>query len=217
MAQAAHQLQEQRYVFKNVSNWSETTEDDLKLDIAMYPNTKPAQEAFGHDMTAASSNAARNAWAWMVTGLKVTQNSEWSAFRLNDSEPLLRETKKAVNSQAQLRNYATRLMVRQHRTFAFLVYIVADKARITRWDRAGCIVSSPISLATEPEKLLNFFYRLALMSEEDLGFDTTAVLASPDEVKELEGLTHKNPYAARRAKEILADQVLYPIYKVPSH
>ncbi|KAI0692379.1 hypothetical protein BC835DRAFT_1520955 [Cytidiella melzeri] len=76
-------------------------------------------------------------------------------------------------------------MVRQHRVFAFIIYISDDKARLTRWDRAGGIVSTPIDLKKNPEQLLNFVYRLALMSRAELGEDPTVELATEDEVQKL--------------------------------
>ena len=181
----------------------------------MYPTTARAQEAFEQGMAPDhDSHVARNAWAWMTTGVEVKSEADRSAFYFDKNGPLLRNTVEGKKSQVQFAKYATELMVRQHRTFVFLIYILNGAARITRWDRAGCIASTPIDLTKEPEQLLNFIHRLALMSDEELGFDTTAVLASQEEVEELKRLRHRNPYAAKRAETILSNQVLYPIYKV---
>ena len=181
----------------------------------MYPTTARAQKAFEQIMPQNhDSHLARNAWAWMTTGVKVKSEADHAAFNFRQGDPLLRDTVEGKKGQAQFAEYATELMVRQHRTFVFLIYILNAHARITRWDRAGCIVSTPIDLMNEPEQLLNFIHRLALMSDDELGFDTTAVLASEEEVDELQRITHRNPYAATRAGDILSNQILYPIYKV---
>ncbi|KAI0685777.1 hypothetical protein BC835DRAFT_1420934 [Cytidiella melzeri] len=130
---------------------------------------------------------ARAAWAWMKVGLKVEGRDQESAFCSIESRPFLRDTGNGREAQAQLAEHAFQLM-----------------ARLTRWDRAGCIVSTPINLKKNPEQLLNYVYRLALMSRAELDEDPTVKLATEEE----------NPYASARAKEILDNKVLYPIYKV---
>ncbi|KAI0690799.1 hypothetical protein BC835DRAFT_1521481 [Cytidiella melzeri] len=207
------------YIFKDVSGWPEKTEDDIKIDIAMYPDTPKVREAFRRDMRKKvldeKPHAARVAWAWITVGLEVKGKHENSAFRSKENESLLNNTDDGREAQAQIAKYATQLLVRQHRVFAFIIYISDDQARLTRWDRTGCIVSTPIDLKKNPEQLLNFVYRLAFMSRAELGEDPTVELATDEEVKDLENkYKPKNPYAIARAKEILDNKVLYPIYKV---
>ncbi|KAI0690796.1 hypothetical protein BC835DRAFT_1417547 [Cytidiella melzeri] len=207
------------YVFKDVSAWPEKNEDEIKIDIAMYPDTPKAQQAFKSDIPAGvlteKPHAARTVWAWMTVGLEVKSKHEKSAFCSGANGPLLHDTIDGRDAQGQIAQYATQLMVRQHRVFAFIIYISDDQARLTRWDRTGCIVSTPIDLKKNPEHLLNFVYRLAFMSRAELGEDPTVELATDEEVKDLENkYKPKNPYAIARAKEILDNKVLYPIYKV---
>jgi hypothetical protein len=165
-------------------------------------------------------HAARAAWAWMTVGLEVKRDTDRSAFFFEDAQTkgLLRDTRLGREGQAQIATYATQLMLRQHRTSVFIIYVLRDMVRLTRWDRTGCIVSSPIKFTEEPEKLLNFVYRLALVSDDKLGYDTTAVLATAEEVEKLQEVRQKlkNSYARERAKEILDEktQIIYPIYKV---
>jgi hypothetical protein len=165
-------------------------------------------------------HAGRVAWAWMTVGLEVKRDTDRSAFFFEDTHTkgLLRDTRLGREGQAQIATYATQLMLRQHRTSVFIIYVLRDMVRLTRWDRMGCIVSSPIKFTQEPDKLLNFVYRLALMSDEKLGYDTTAVLATAEEVEKLQEVKQKlkSSYARERAKEILdaKTQIIYPIYKV---
>jgi hypothetical protein len=216
-----------RYVFKDVANWPEKSEEDIKIDLAMYPETDRVTKAI--QLSDNESNkvkgsrkghAARVAWAWMTVGLEVKRDTDRSAFFFEDTEAkgLLRDTRLGREGQAQIATYATQLMLRQHRTSVFIIYILKDMVRLTRWDRTGCIVSSPIKFTQEPDKLLNFVYRLALMSDAKLGYDTTAVLATAEEVEKLQEARQKlrNSYARERAKDILdtKTQIIYPIYKV---
>ncbi|KAI0690797.1 hypothetical protein BC835DRAFT_1521480 [Cytidiella melzeri] len=208
-----------RFVFKDVSAWPEKAEEEMNIDVAMYSDASEAQRAYNSDIPSEilqeNPHVARAAWAWMKAGLKVKGRDQESAFYPTESKRFLRNTGDGRDAQLQLAMHASQLMVRQHRVFAFIIYISDDKARLTRWDRAGCIVSTPIDLKKNPEQLLNFVYRLALMSRAELGEDPTVELATNEEVQKLrDDYELKNPYASARAKEILDNEVLYPIYKV---
>ncbi|KAI0090940.1 hypothetical protein BDY19DRAFT_886069 [Irpex rosettiformis] len=192
------------------------------------PNSPRAKETYNNVDTSQKAHlkgnprlphVGRNAWAWMTVGIEVKYTTVKSAFlfennTLEEETPILRNSEEGEKSQTQLAKYATEMMVHQHRTFVFIVYIAGDQARITRWDRAGCIVSTPINLTNEPWKLLKFVYYLGLMSNEELGYDTAAVLATEDEVNELIAFKPRNKYAAQCAKDIVDNRVYYPIYKV---
>ncbi|KAI0685723.1 hypothetical protein BC835DRAFT_495574 [Cytidiella melzeri] len=221
------------YTFKDVSRWPEagthkdgevSTSDnenpavDSVIDIAMYPTTQRAQDAYSSGMSteephilANRKHIARVAWAWITLGIQVKTKEKHTAFSFReDGYGLLRDTRLGREAQEQLEELVATLMARQHRTFVFVLYICRDMARVTRWDRNGCIVSTPIAFET----LLGFVSRLALLSSEELGYDRTAKLATPKELEELRSYKLKNPYAAERAKEILDNQLLYPVYKV---
>ncbi|KAI0690803.1 hypothetical protein BC835DRAFT_161772 [Cytidiella melzeri] len=232
---------QESYVFKDVSERPETKPDsseentfydededitkdeDSVVDIAMYPTTQQAQAAYTlniptedtMDVDEDRKHTARIAWAWMTMGIKVKRWERTSAFSFREDKPnLLQDTKLARKARAGLEECVSRLMARQHRTFVFVAYICRNMVRITRWDRNGCLVSTPIDLTEDTKKLLDFVHSLSLMSNEELGYDTTAILATPDELEELKSYKLKNPYAAERAKEILDNQLLHPVYKV---
>ncbi|KAI0682340.1 hypothetical protein BC835DRAFT_1424562 [Cytidiella melzeri] len=180
------------YVFKDVSNWIESKEHDLKIDIAMYPDTENARVAFTRNMEkTARTDVARVAWAWMTMGVEVKRDEAESVFDFGRPS-LLRDSDTGRRAQAQIAKYATQLMLRQHRAFVFILYIVDKEAFLTRWDRVGCIISTPVKRAW-----LQYYGRA-----RDFG-------QGSDVEQEF-----KNPYAASCAKDILNNQVLYPIYKV---
>ncbi|CAL1708927.1 unnamed protein product [Somion occarium] len=83
----------------------------------------------------------------------------------------------------QMISYATALLSRQHRIFAFSIALYGQYARFFRWDRAGCIVSDLFNFLEEPDILADFFWRYAHLTREGRGFDPTVVPASTAEAK----------------------------------
>ena len=71
-----------------------------------------------------------------------------------------------------------------------------------------------LNFKANPEMLLNFVYRIVQMSDAERGYDTTAKLATADEIAMLEAFKPKNLYAKERVKTILDARLYYPIYKV---
>ena len=190
----------------------------MKPDLSMYPDTDAARQAFCHDIDYANvtESTARTTWGWMSVAAEVRFQESRSAFGFGGKQEFLRKGGDGREAQAQLAKYAAQILLRQHRVFTFLIYVSGTKARLTRWDRTGCVVSSPIDLKKEPMKLLYFVYLLGLMSPAELGYDDTAVLATDEEIRSLRAMSHANEYAKERAKEILKPETImfHPIYKV---
>lgn len=204
--------------FKIVADHPESFDQDIKIDMAMYPTDSQARDAFDtvRDAADTPSDIARTAWAWITAGVEVKSDNTYSAFYFDDREgkPLLRDTVEGIKAQAQLAKYAAQLMLRQHRTFVFILYISHHHARLTRWDRTGCVVSSPIDIRQEPHHILNFVYRLARMTPAERGHDSTVVFPGDEEMKKFKQYTPVNTYAAEWARDILDNTKFYPIYKV---
>ncbi|KAJ3491199.1 hypothetical protein NLI96_g875 [Meripilus lineatus] len=100
-----------------------------------------------------------------------------------------------VNGEAnrgQLPTCVAMVFEHQHRTFVFAIYIDGDSVYLTRWDRAGAIVSTPFSLLRERDKLHTFLFRLGKMTPTQQGYDDSVRPALPSEAKEFLGLTTKN-------------------------
>ncbi|KAI0091438.1 hypothetical protein BDY19DRAFT_626581 [Irpex rosettiformis] len=132
----------------------------------------------------------------------------------DDSNDLLHDSDRGREDQVQFAQYATQLMLRQHRIFVFIVYIYRNLARLARWDRVGCIVTKSFNFKDNPEMLLNFVYRVIQMSGAEQGYDTTAILATAEEVAKLEAFKPMNKLARKHTEEILDNRTYYPIYKV---
>ena len=78
--------------------------------------------------------------------------------------------------------YASEVLLRQHRQFLFTVLINRRTTFLVRWDRGGAVVARPFDYTEEPKKLLNFVYRLATATTKShQGYDPTVVLASKGE------------------------------------
>jgi hypothetical protein len=129
---------------------------------------------------------------------------------------LLRETDAGKKARVQQDVYALEMQNRQHRTHAFTLYIAGKSARIFRWDRAGCIVSTPINLISDPQHLLNCIYRLATGGRTAQGFDPTAQLVSKADIEKLRAYNPTNRYLQAYREYILHPDSLrhYPIHKV---
>ncbi|KAI0090076.1 hypothetical protein BDY19DRAFT_905142 [Irpex rosettiformis] len=138
---ALRRTDEISYRFMDVANWPESDTEDLKFDIAMYPNPEStrAKATFNNVKEdeksfvepSRSPHVARNAWAWVTVGVEVIYDVTRSAFfcedendfadvdaKTVDSPPsLLRDSRRGRKAQAQLAEYATEMMIRQHRSF----------------------------------------------------------------------------------------------------
>ncbi|KAG5653653.1 hypothetical protein H0H81_011613 [Sphagnurus paluster] len=83
--------------------------------------------------------------------------------------------------RAQLIHYATEWCSRQHRVFAFSLFIAGTCMRFIRWDRPGAIVSELFDFHKQPDLLVEFLWRFSHLDHVGRGFDPTVRLASPAE------------------------------------
>ncbi|TBU56976.1 hypothetical protein BD310DRAFT_1022212, partial [Dichomitus squalens] len=78
-------------------------------------------------------------------------------------------------SREQITGYAERIFSIQHRHALFMLLVIGRKFRITRWDRAGTVVTTAIDYYEHPDALCEFLWRISHLSDERLGVDPTAV------------------------------------------
>ena len=69
----------------------------------------------------------------------------------------------------------------QPRVFLFTIALSGSRARLLRWDRAGCIVTESFDIRDDPETLCEFLWRFSQTSDAGRGHDTTVKLALPEE------------------------------------
>jgi hypothetical protein len=216
--------------FKISADHPESNTHDTRPDIVAYPteievaknaytlSTSQKQKRSGatqgaEDSEISDTDKARIAWAWVELAVEVKPTYADAGFGFNGGA-FLRQSDTGRKSRAQLVQYATEIMHRQHRTHAFMVLIAKDSARLLRWDRAGAIVSEPINLLKDPYSLLNFIYRFRQMTPEQRGHDPSATLASENKLKKFEAHIPTNKWFLKCKEDILSNSATFPIYQV---
>ncbi|EKM53566.1 uncharacterized protein PHACADRAFT_211242 [Phanerochaete carnosa HHB-10118-sp] len=168
---------------------------------------------------------AKNYWAWMVSPVEVVTDESTAAFHFCPPEssgkeisseelPFLVETAPGHEARRTLEECISEILLHQHRTHIFMLHISQSAARLSRWDRAGCIVSVPIDLTRELYKLQNAVFQLAYLSPLDQGFDDQVKLATSQQIKKLRKYNPRNMYLAQHRNNILANAEEYPIYEI---
>ncbi|RDB15192.1 hypothetical protein Hypma_004781 [Hypsizygus marmoreus] len=98
-------------------------------------------------------------------------------------------TKMGKDCRGQLANYATEWCSRQHRLFAFSIFISDPYVRFIRWDRSGAIVSARFDFRTNSQPLIDFLWRFTRLENDTLrGKDETVRPADAEET----ALAHKH-------------------------
>lgn len=212
--------------FKIVANHPESSDVDFKSDMALYSTDSAAQEAYSRDVENESPDVARCAWAWMLCPIEVKCGDEDAGYGFDvpvspgpgkkRTIPFLRETPKSREARAQFVKYCVEIMLRQHRTHVFAIYIADSSARFFRFDRAGCIASKPINMRDDFMHFRNLLFRLVNLPPAELGFDDTVMLA---DAAALRALRAHRPKAPKILKQYYndyfnSDTIRYPIYKV---
>jgi hypothetical protein len=83
--------------------------------------------------------------------------------------------------------YTADVIVCQHRTHLFTVFITKDKVHLMRWDHCGAILSQKFNYIDDPKWLLNFFHHLANLNPTEQGYDSSVQPATKDQI---DGLRH---------------------------
>jgi len=108
-------------------------------------------------------------------------------FHTDNHLPFEKLFETTCNTRGQIVLYSTRLQTYQFRTWAFSVGIFGDVARLFRWDRAGAIVSEPISYCEEGNRdLAEFLCRFDRMDRTRRGWDPTVFNATPEEAADFD-------------------------------
>ena len=77
--------------------------------------------------------------------------------------------------------YAHLIQTRQFRTCVYSISVAGTTARPLRWDRSGVIVTESFDYKSEPEILVGFVWRFSKATNEQRGFDPSAVAATSEE------------------------------------
>lgn len=205
-----------------------STEQKVKLAIQASEDESKAQTA-----KLRQKWRSQNRFAYLLSLVEVKLNRSADPFGKSSGQKqrqtdnlFLHLSGNSQSSRAQMIKYAVGVMVRQHRTHLFTVFITRDKARLMRWDRCGAVVSTEFDYLKEPKWLLNFFRRLALLSPAMQGYDTSVQPATEEQISELDAFichvdtqtntegTLDNDYLKKFLKEMNEDRPTWPIMQV---
>lgn len=114
-------------------------------------------------------------------------------------------SKKRKDCLGQLASYATEWCTRQHRMFAFSVFIGDPYVRFIRWDRSGAIVSEMFDYRKNGQPLVDFLWRFTHLSPVQRGIDESVRPANPDEA-ELAG-KHLSEWKNTYARPVIVFQI----------
>ncbi|TFK89719.1 hypothetical protein K466DRAFT_597544 [Polyporus arcularius HHB13444] len=78
-------------------------------------------------------------------------------------------------------SYVTEIFARQYRVFVFSISMSGSRARLFRWDRAGCIVTESFDVRAQPDLMCDFLWRFSKVSASARGHDPTVGVASKKE------------------------------------
>ena len=201
-------------MFKDMADWRESDFIDMR------PQHKRARTAYtltssdkAGRLGARKTHVARCAWGWMMAFVECKETEGDSAFYFLHKSKFLRNTEAGYNAQAQIAKYAAEIQIRQHRTHVWSFYFAGPWVRIQRWDRAGCIVSQALDLREDATDFINFLYRFARLDHEGLGYDNSAVLATPKEINMLKNYKSENGALEWFRDHMLTSEMTFPIYK----
>ncbi|KAI1783668.1 hypothetical protein LXA43DRAFT_1102241 [Ganoderma leucocontextum] len=141
-----------------------------------------------NDKNHRKDRVGRRAWGDIVALLEAKHNHDHCAFEFkNPGSRFIRDhTALGRRALGQFAEYIAHILAHQHRTHVLALYVFRDEARLCYFDRSGGVVSKPFHYGTSDDTTLQrFFYRLAGMTHQQLGFDPTATLASQEVVDDL--------------------------------
>jgi hypothetical protein len=96
--------------------------------------------------------------------------------------PFMKTEPMAYNVAGQITAYASQMLSAQYRTHALSILVFKDFSRLIRWDRAGAIVTAPISHNND-SYLSDFLIRYNNASRKTRGHDITVSDPTPDEAQ----------------------------------
>ncbi|TCD65385.1 hypothetical protein EIP91_002749 [Steccherinum ochraceum] len=184
---------------RDTGNWSEKGAGRDTPDISLYPrdsDMSTLHRLTDKEIKESTANPARRPWMSRVVWrlLRAIVEIKTGKKGLAPLEGSTSET--SLEARGQIVDYVCRMMRDQPRLFAFAVTIYQRKAYIMRFDPSGVIVAQPFDYTQQPEKLYTFFYRIARMTDAELGFDPTAELLANDDpdVTALRAFEPKRPH-----------------------
>ena len=70
-------------------------------------------------------------------------------------------------------SYVVEIFARQPRVYLYTIYVTGSRARLIRWDRAGCVITESFDIRESPEILCDFLWRYSLLTPDGRGHDVS--------------------------------------------
>ncbi len=189
--------------------------DESEQRLISRSDLNPTERAKKRRNTGNEDLYARTAWHQIVVPIEVKKQGESNPFTvLNVSEGNSVDNDNIGGEiiRGQMTEYLSTILLSQHRTHIFSIYIHGPMVYLMRWDRAGAVVCTPFSLEKDSHKLHRFLYRLGTMSRSERGYDETVKPASPEQAQAFKDFVTENPYLKKYKDEALDPK--WPLYTV---
>ncbi|KAI9059508.1 hypothetical protein FKP32DRAFT_1634316 [Trametes sanguinea] len=108
----------------------------------------------------------------------MTLDGEFSERKLRKLDA---QHKAVVRAHGLHAAFAMEVFARQQRLFLYTISVAGSMARIYRWDRSGCIVTTAFDVRQRPDILAEFLWRFSNLSDAGRGHDLTVRMASAAE------------------------------------
>ncbi|KAH9912206.1 uncharacterized protein BXZ73DRAFT_56444 [Epithele typhae] len=193
------------------------TRNELRLFDGQKPKLAKAQndpQTQNHADTAARF-ISKTSYADIVVVLEVKKSQDGAAFTVlqankDPSDRITRDnTELGRKALAQITEYCSAILGRQHRTHLFAAYVCHNQARLLFVDREGCHISKQLTYVGHANQTLHcFFWRLAHMNHQQLGFDSSVTLADGEEkklFKHAQGMKTADPQRALILRALCRD------------
>ncbi|KAI0324568.1 hypothetical protein GY45DRAFT_1375459 [Cubamyces sp. BRFM 1775] len=121
-------------------------------------------------------------WADQLITVEFKRNTT-SQDPFDDRKGAELESDAATRKEArgQLIDYSELVFRIQHRTALYMILVINRNIRVLRWDRSGTVVTPAFDYVAEPQVLCQILWRMSLLSDEQLGIDTSATRLHPND------------------------------------
>lgn len=204
-----------RLVVRDTAHWAEKKgSESLAADLSLFSSDAKGHALSKDGQEKSQAAAARRPWmSRMLWGIV-------RAFIEVKVNVRLKKTFSGSVSEAtrlvrgQLVKYVAQIMLRQHRTGIFSIFIYRNIAYLMYWEPSGVAISEPIDYVEEPIKLFTFIFRLGQMTDAQLGYDPAVQLAeeTAEEVKAMRAFKSTVEYHRRYLTEALSPG--WSVYRV---
>ncbi|PIL32447.1 hypothetical protein GSI_05149 [Ganoderma sinense ZZ0214-1] len=98
-----------------------------------------------------------------------------------DEDNICADADTRKKARGQMTTYSEVLHGVQQRTAVFMLIIISRRARFTRWDRSGTVVTKAINYVSQWGLFCDTLWRIGQCSQTQLGFDPTATRVYDDD------------------------------------